>query len=174
MENASKALIMSASMLLGLMIISVGVALFNSFGGFGKDITNKIEENKISEFNTQFLKYYGKSYNAQTQENETIRITTHDIVTLVNLAKKSNIENDVQDQQEENENTYYVRVNLKNKNKNDNLEKKTENELTRFIKENNIHMVDNELLTKYYYISDIKISNVTGRVIYIEIREFEE
>lgn len=31
MENASKALIMAASVLLGLMIISVGVALFRSF-----------------------------------------------------------------------------------------------------------------------------------------------
>ena len=44
MENASKALLMVASVLLGLMIISVGVALFNSFGGSSASIMNKIEK----------------------------------------------------------------------------------------------------------------------------------
>ena len=58
MENASKALIMAASILLGVMIISVGVALFNSFVGFSSDITNEIEKKKIEQFNLQFLKYY--------------------------------------------------------------------------------------------------------------------
>ena len=47
MENASKALIMAASVLLGVMIISVGVVLFESFSGFAKDTTDKIEEARI-------------------------------------------------------------------------------------------------------------------------------
>ena len=44
MENASKALIMAASVLLGLMIISVGVALFNTFSEFSRDTLDKVED----------------------------------------------------------------------------------------------------------------------------------
>lgn len=59
MENASKALIMAATMLLGLMIVSVGVALFQSFSDLGKDTIQKVENYKISEWNNTYLKYYG-------------------------------------------------------------------------------------------------------------------
>ncbi len=59
MENASKAFIMAATMLLGLMIISVGVALFQSFSDLGRDTIQKVENYKISEWNNTYLKYYG-------------------------------------------------------------------------------------------------------------------
>lgn len=59
MENASKAFIMAATMLLGLMIISVGVILFQSFSDLGKDTIQKVENYKISEWNNTYLKYYG-------------------------------------------------------------------------------------------------------------------
>lgn len=59
MENASKALIMAATALLALMIVSVGVALFNTFSDLGKDTIEKIENNKIAEWNNTYLKYYG-------------------------------------------------------------------------------------------------------------------
>ncbi len=122
MENASKALIMAASVLLGIMIISVGVALFNSFGGFSRDITSEIERRQIEEFNTQFLKYYGETteYNEEKNryEKQKIKVTTHDIVTLANLAKKNNTENQIETQNGKNQNSSYIQIELIKKYKN--------------------------------------------------------
>lgn len=160
MENASKALIMAASVLLGVMILSVGVALFNSFGGFSRNITNEIEKSKIAEFNSQFLKYYGKSYDADTGKNEYIKLTTHDIVTLANLAQKNNIEHDVQEQNARNEKSYYIQIAL-GKNQT-NLEKYNENELLSFLQKNS---------DKYYFVENVEISSITGRVIFMQLQE---
>ena len=41
MENASKALIMAAEVLIGVMIISIGVYLFNVFGQYSADNTKR-------------------------------------------------------------------------------------------------------------------------------------
>ena len=58
MENASKALIIAASVLAGVMIISVGVALFSTFSEFGKSTAEKVESDKIAQWNNTYLKYY--------------------------------------------------------------------------------------------------------------------
>jgi amino acid permease len=50
MENASRALLIAASVLVGVMIVSVGVVLFSSFGNSSKDIIAKLEQNKTDEF----------------------------------------------------------------------------------------------------------------------------
>ena len=176
MENASKALMMAASVLLGLMIISVGVALFNSFSGSSANIMSQIEQAQIAEFNSQFLKYYGeiREYNEETKKEKVkkIKITAHDVVSLANLAKKNNIEYDVDDQMQKNENSYYVQITLNKKYQN--LEKLQEELLTKFIQENNMEYTDNgELVTKYYYIVNAEVSKVTKRVIYLEIDEMK-
>ena len=44
MENASKALIMAAEILIGVMIISVGVYLFNMFANYSSERYKKIED----------------------------------------------------------------------------------------------------------------------------------
>lgn len=167
MENASKALLMAASVLLGMMIVSVAVALFNSFGGSSREIMNEIERGKIAEFNTQFLKYYGENYNTDTGEIEKIKITSHDIVTLTNLAKKNNIEYEVQEQNSKSDNSYYIQIDVKNTK---NLEKLNEEKLIAFLQENS-YKENTESETKYYYIENIETSTITGRVIYVKILE---
>ena len=47
MENASKALIMAASVLLGIMLLSIAVYLFSIFGGFSSEIANKLSEKEV-------------------------------------------------------------------------------------------------------------------------------
>ena len=84
MENASKALIMAAEILLGVMIISIGVYIFNSMGEFSANTSKKIEDVSLSQFNNQFLKFYGT---VSTEENgkqkvEPIKCTIHDIIAL--------------------------------------------------------------------------------------------
>lgn len=173
MENASKALIMAASVLLGIMIISVGVTLFNSFGGFSRDITSEVERRQIEEFNIQFLKYYGETteYNQEKNryEKQKIKVTTHDIVTLANLAKKNNTENQIETQTGKNQNSSYIQIELIKKYKN--LEKLNEEQLANFIKENN--MKNNDLETRYYYISNVEINKTTGKVIYVQVEELK-
>ena len=79
MENASKALIMAAGVLLGIMIISLAVYLFSNFGGTSSQIHANIEENQIAQFNSQFTQYVGK-------EN----VTIHDVVSMAKLATQNN------------------------------------------------------------------------------------
>lgn len=119
MENASKALIMAATMLLGLMIISVGVALFQSFSDLGKDTIEKVENYKISEWNNTYLKYYGTT---EVQESEKvlkkvpIQVTAHDIVSLINHARQYNTNNfgeDVTKWPEKDEKYLYVQIDIK-------------------------------------------------------------
>ena len=58
MENASKALIMATEILIGIMIISIGVYLFNTVGKYSADTTAKMEETQIAQFNEQFLNFF--------------------------------------------------------------------------------------------------------------------
>lgn len=79
MENASKALIMAAGVLIGILIISLAVYLFIDFGANSKEIHAQIEEQQLSEYNAQYTIYDGRS-----------DIKIYDIITLANLAKQNN------------------------------------------------------------------------------------
>lgn len=79
MENASKALLMAGAVLLGIMVLSLGVLLFSSFGGTSSRIHDNIEENQATQFNSQFTKYVGK-------EN----VTIYDVVSMARLATQNN------------------------------------------------------------------------------------
>jgi len=79
MENASKALIMAGSMLIGIIILSIAVYLFASVGGSGKDIQKQVDARVMAEFNNNFLKYEGSK-----------TCTIHDIVNLTKFAQKTN------------------------------------------------------------------------------------
>lgn len=96
MENASKALLMAAAVLVGVMILSLGVYLFSIFGNFGGQISDRLEQKQIDEFNSQFYKY---------ENSQEVRI--HDIISVSNLARQYNIDNDFLDTS-----VYYIKVNI--------------------------------------------------------------
>ena len=79
MENASKALLMAAGLLIGLLILSLAVYLFASFGSASAEAHRQNAENQINQFNAQFTAYEGRT-----------DLTIHDIVTATNLAKSNN------------------------------------------------------------------------------------
>ena len=83
MENASKALLMAAGVLLGMMILSLAVFLFMSFGGTSAQIHDSVQQNQINNFNSQFTQYEGKN-----------DVTIYDAVSLANLATQNNQENE--------------------------------------------------------------------------------
>lgn len=80
MENASKALLMAAGVLIGMLVISLAVYLFVSFGTASAEIHKEQEQKQLEQFNTQFSSYESK------QEN-----TIYDVVTVANLATQNNI-----------------------------------------------------------------------------------
>ena len=60
MENATKALIMAAAILLAIMIISLMVLIFNKFGDSAKEAADMTKE-QIQEFNSKITPYLGDS-----------------------------------------------------------------------------------------------------------------
>ena len=78
MENASKALIMAATVLLGIMILSLAVYLIITFGSKSAEMHKQIETDRLNQFNTQFTSYEGK------------QCTIYDVITVANLATENN------------------------------------------------------------------------------------
>lgn len=78
MENASKALLMAAGVLIGILILALMVTLFLSAREVSSrhDQVKKTEE--VEQFNANFTKYVGKN------------ITTHQVLTIYNFAQKKN------------------------------------------------------------------------------------
>lgn len=167
MENASRALIMAASVLLGVMILTVAVALFRSFGNSGAQIIEEIEKNQIIEFNSQFLKYANQD-----------ELTAHDVVSIANLAHKTNLEEEV-----DKGNILYIQVLANNfLPSNKNIEKCSEDELKKLLKQqiNEYVKVDKEdgsgdfdYKPKYYYkLINIEVNNTSGKINLIELKQF--
>lgn len=106
MENASKALMMVAGVLIGLMIISLAVYLFTTFGSASAEVHENVRMNKVNEFNSQFTKYAGKE-----------DITIYDVITVANAATENNINYDFPTKQSTppDKNEYYIAVTLEGK-----------------------------------------------------------
>ena len=193
MENASKALIMAAEILIGVMVISIGVYLFSTMGQYSANTAQGIEDAQIAQFNTQFLKFYGEIGTGEEGQEvvEPIRCTIHDIVGLANLAKKENEQNgftaqngyedgfDISSNPEDNSN-YYVQIELDIPGKREkNLELLSQQELVDLVQEYSIVISQNSTTgnqqadIKYFKCTEVGISNVTRRVDYMKFVEFE-
>lgn len=79
MENASKALIIAAEVLIGVLLLTLMVFLFNAVGNFSDTVDKNIETKNVNEFNAPLEKY-----------RERTDITAHDIITMGNYAKQYN------------------------------------------------------------------------------------
>ena len=133
MENASKALIMAAEILLGIMIISIGVYLFNILGQYSADTTAVIEEAQITQFNEQFYRFYSGS-GGSAQE-----CTIHDIVGVAHLANKINLDNGFETEEDASDTSYYIQVDLQiGARTYRHIETMTEADLINLVKENDI------------------------------------
>lgn len=79
MENASKALLMAAGILIGLLVLSLAVYLFVTFGASAREMEDEINSTQLAKFNANFDIY--------AYRND---ITIYNIISLVNLAKENN------------------------------------------------------------------------------------
>lgn len=104
MENASKALLMAAGVLIGMILLSLMVYMFTSFAMTSAEIHKGQDENRLNQFNSQFTAYEGKE-----------GITIHDVVTVASLATESNIYNELPKMNPE-KNMAYIGVRFRNSN----------------------------------------------------------
>lgn len=146
MENASKALLMAASVLIGILIISLAVYLFVTFGSASAKMHKQNEVQQIAQFNSQFTSY---------EEKE---CTIYDVITLANLATENNIYYELT-KTEAKENTNYISVLLeRNSMEGAYGEKSKTEEYNQYI----FQEVQNKDLTKYK--CKVTISEITQRV----------
>ena len=105
MENATKALLIAAGVLIGIIILSIGVYLYSGISSYMSRTQDEIENNAIYKFNTQFLKY-------QTVEGE--ELSFQDVVTAANIAYENNYEGELIDEGYVGDgNSNYVQVDIK-------------------------------------------------------------
>lgn len=170
MEDSAKALMIAAGVLIAIMIITFGLALYSSLTQYIDDTQNRIDENELQRFNEQFTKYIncGNEPNAPT----TFTLTIQDIVTVANIAYENNKKYDLTEEDyKKDKNNYYVKVcmpgcaNLEVRIN----EKKQENNTTAFDAASLLKSHNEE--TYKCTSNDIQINPTTGRVCFIEFKE---
>ncbi len=73
MENASKALIIAGAILLAILIISLGILIYNQAAGIVN--SNSMSDVEITQFNAQFTQYQG------TQSGSTVRALLQEVLS---------------------------------------------------------------------------------------------
>jgi len=84
MENAAKALLMAATVLVSLMVLSIAVYLTINFGEISAQIHDRQKMDQINQFNIKFLVY-----------DQRKDLTIHDVITIAKLARESNLKLDL-------------------------------------------------------------------------------
>ena len=64
MENASKALLIAASVLIVILLIAFGMKIFNSTSGTADQVEGTMQTTEITMFNNKFMAYLGKELSA--------------------------------------------------------------------------------------------------------------
>ena len=140
MENASKALIISGSVLLAIMILSIGVRLQGSFQNTADAYLQSLSTNSIKKYNSHFEVYADPSKT----------ITAQEIVTLVEFAKKTEMGTEVYVKGKTGE--YIDRV-------------KFDFDTNQFLKENILYEDDEKIYNSFKYTNNsIEYSQSTGLV----------
>ena len=156
MENASKALLMAAEVLIGILILSLMVYLFATFGSDSAKVNKQLEDNKLAEFNSQYDKYVNKD-----------DVTIYDVITVTNLAIENNKYYELETVTST-EGNYYISVSLDRKTGEDvqKLEKKNQEYLSDIISKE--ELIEG-ILPKYN--CEVTYSSITGRVKTVKFTE---
>ena len=154
MENATKALIIAAGVLIGMMIIALAVFLVDSLSVYIEDTQEQMKANALTQFNIQFTQYI----NYKTDGTKEFDLTIQDVVTAANIAYENNKAYELT---EPGEATMYVEVKLNG------------TSIEKDINQNNriSPILGNNMDKKYKCtINDIIYSEATGRVCSINFK----
>ena len=61
MENASKALLIAGAILIAILLIGIGMLVFNGIGGITDQSQQQVDAMEIQMFNSRFTQYEGKN-----------------------------------------------------------------------------------------------------------------
>lgn len=90
MENASKALLMGAGILLAVLIIYIAMRMFSSASGVTESYQSQETSSEIATFNSNFTRFIGAVVKEGETTNQTYA-TIHDIITVSNFAWDYNL-----------------------------------------------------------------------------------
>ncbi len=79
MENATKALLIAGGVLIAIIMLSVGVALYSIYSNQAKEYDQIVSDTEIQKFNSKFIIYIGRT-----------DITPQEVASAVNLAREYN------------------------------------------------------------------------------------
>lgn len=68
MDNASKALIIAGAILIAVMLVSLGVMLYNTAAGVAESTTGTVESLGVEGYNAQFNQYMGERQRASVAQ----------------------------------------------------------------------------------------------------------
>lgn len=152
MENASKALLIAAGVLISVIVLSLLVATFISFKSVSDAYDERMTSQGINQFNTQFTKYLDKELSAQD---------VYTIYQLVQKAKNEEIEIKLEGSVfTEIKNSGYNFLNLKSNGKRQEV-----------VVDPDTGSTYNQVIFYKYKIDKIEYSNKTGLVNLIKIKD---
>lgn len=117
MENASKALLVGAGILLAILIISLATRLFRSASGVAKTYDQTMQSTEITKFNTNFTKYLDAGVKDASGNTKRESANIYDVISLANFAKDYN--NNFSDETIDNDSKVLVHIDIKNVNESD-------------------------------------------------------
>lgn len=80
MENATKALLLAAGVLITIIVITLGVTLYSTFSNQTRGYSQVISNNQVQKFNSRFIVFLERE-----------DITALEVVTAINLGKEYNV-----------------------------------------------------------------------------------
>lgn len=151
MENAVKALYIAAGVLIAIMVLSLGVALFAELQNYVDAEHERNRFNEANAFNTKFTKYINYTKGVKEDGKD---LTIQDVVTAANLAYENNFSYDADSSRwTESPNALYVAIYLKNE------------RIDIDIKDNMTNLLEDEKNKIFKCEStDVEYSNDTGRI----------
>lgn len=150
MENASNALMLAGGVLIAILLVGIIVISFNGAADLAKTYDSKISTTSLQAFNNNFEKYL---------EGE---VDIQEIITMTYFAKNYNTQNELDESD-----SIYISVECENIR---NLEKKTDNQLIEFMKENTFVEEDNTTFQKYICKS-VEYNEETGTITKITFKK---
>lgn len=143
MENASKALLMAASILIGVLVLSLIIYLYTYFGAEAQKFEEIINQRQLTKYNAQYTVFDGRQ-----------DLSVYDVVSIINKAYKNN-EKHKDDSEYKTE--YQVRVVLDGSDKAEPNNSELSNEI--------IELIENNYETKYkckvlFYADNGKVKEV--------------
>ena len=190
MENASRALLMGAEVLIGVLILSIGVYIYNMFSAYSAETEGRMFATQTEQYNAAFLQYLGymqnPDYNGSPSQPDVIPIkaTAHDIISCANKAYQRNYAQGFYDdinlynssKNPKDGKSEYVRIDIKLggayniSNFEHRADPTNDSVYQNFLKEKS---TDNEGNPIYYKCTEAAVSKTSGRVIYMEFSPYD-